>query len=337
MEKSDGQRMVKAFHYVRDVYRNVSRMLLSCDELMKAKQFSAKSKSDAIPKRTPVLSPGNISDTWLPCYVVRHYHNISDPRDLITIGTVTCDVDCDQFDMPLCIASRMLVNDTDRDALMWVSIIQMWDTAARPDGEVRVLSEASWRLPDKDLKEIAQHLYGGRGGRILSVACPLLEVCNEDVLEKRLINPLLERGRTPLIPVSGEEGVREKAEQGDAEAQVKLGCMYRNGQGPPPDAAEAVRWYRKAAEQHNANGQVHLGWMYREGQGVGQDDTEAVFWFRKAAEQGNVSGQVNLGWMFEYGRGTAADKTEAIKWYRKAAEQGNKDAADGIKRINPEG
>ncbi len=39
------------------------------------------------------------------------------------------------------------------------------------------------------------------------------------------------------------------AEQGDADAQNKLGFMYDDGLGVPQDYAEAMKWYRNAAEQ----------------------------------------------------------------------------------------
>jgi uncharacterized protein len=56
-----------------------------------------------------------------------------------------------------------------------------------------------------------------------------------------------------------------QAEQGDANAQFKLGLMYYNGEGVPEDDAEAVKWYRKAAEQGLAGAQFNLGVMYAYG------------------------------------------------------------------------
>ncbi len=43
--------------------------------------------------------------------------------------------------------------------------------------------------------------------------------------------------------------VRKLAEQGDADAQFKLGYLYAKGLGVPVDAKEAERWFGKAAEQ----------------------------------------------------------------------------------------
>ena len=89
--------------------------------------------------------------------------------------------------------------------------------------------------------------------------------------------------------VSQGQSIKERAEQGDAEAQSALGIMYDLGEGVPEDDAEAVKWYRKAAEQGNADAQCNLGIMYDLGEGVPEDDAEAAKWFRKAAEQGEGS------------------------------------------------
>ena len=43
--------------------------------------------------------------------------------------------------------------------------------------------------------------------------------------------------------------MRQKAERGDAPAQLTLGFMYSSGLDVPQDYAEAAKWYRKAADQ----------------------------------------------------------------------------------------
>ena len=87
------------------------------------------------------------------------------------------------------------------------------------------------------------------------------------------------------------DAVKKSAEQGDVDAQFRLGFMYSIGEGVLEDDAEAVRWYRKAAEQGDAGAQNNLGLMYANGEGVPEDDAEAVRWFHKAAEQGLVNAQ----------------------------------------------
>ncbi|MBN1510246.1 MAG: SEL1-like repeat protein [Sedimentisphaerales bacterium] len=112
------------------------------------------------------------------------------------------------------------------------------------------------------------------------------------------------------------------AEQGEADAQFLLACMYREGEGVPQDYKEAVKWYMKAAEQENAAAQYLLGYMYREGKGVPQDCGEAVKWYTKAAEHGDAHSQNLLGDMYFEGQRVPQDYKEAVKWYTKAAEQG---------------
>ena len=76
---------------------------------------------------------------------------------------------------------------------------------------------------------------------------------------------------------------RPLAEQGEAEAQHKLGGMYASGRGVPQDYAEAGKWYRRAAEQGQQGDQFMLGSMYYAGRGVPQDYVQAHMWYNLAA------------------------------------------------------
>ena len=130
--------------------------------------------------------------------------------------------------------------------------------------------------------------------------------------------------------------------------------MYYSGQGVPKDIELAFKWYRKSAEQGNADAQNKLGVMYEKGQGILKDDKEAVKWFRKSAKQGNTeaskylkitlrrqkrksilenliskakggdsNSQFKLGEMYFNGRGVKRNPVESLKWYTLAARQGN--------------
>jgi len=103
--------------------------------------------------------------------------------------------------------------------------------------------------------------------------------------------------------------LRKKAEQGDADAQYKLGILCaRAAKKLGKDNSEkyeagAVVWYRKAAEQGYAKAQYVLGHCHYIGKGVVKNIAEAVKWYRKAAEQGNAHGQNNLGNCYITARG----------------------------------
>jgi hypothetical protein len=117
---------------------------------------------------------------------------------------------------------------------------------------------------------------------------------------------------------------KKLAENGNAEAQDKLGYCYEFGKGVAEDDAEAVKWYRKSADQNYAHAQWWLGDCYQHGwihSVLPKDVTEAVKWYLKAADQGDSRSQYSLGYCYETGEGVAEDDAEAVRWYRKSAEQ----------------
>jgi TPR repeat protein len=88
-------------------------------------------------------------------------------------------------------------------------------------------------------------------------------------------------------PTDGSlEQNRKLADEGNAEAQYKLGRMYEEGLGLPQDSKEAAKWYLKAAEKGNAQAQYKMGTLYTLGKGVPKDRLEAAKWLGKAAQQG---------------------------------------------------
>lgn len=112
--------------------------------------------------------------------------------------------------------------------------------------------------------------------------------------------------------------IRQKAAEGDAAAQFRLGVLYDLGQGVKRDYAQAFMWYRKTAEKGNSDGQFNLGNLYQNGQGVTQDYAQAVTWYRKSADQGFSFAQMDLGRLYEKGQGVTQDYAQAVTWFRKA-------------------
>jgi TPR repeat protein len=151
----------------------------------------------------------------------------------------------------------------------------------------------------------------------------------------------------PLTPAEDSQLIA-KAEQGDADAQVKLGLKYQNGDGVEKNDKVAVEWYRKAADQGNSDAQANLGVMYQNGTGIEKSNEQAIFWYRKSAEQGNASGENLLGVIFFIEADpkikeaeTKKDDNEvavklreeadllfkeAVSWFRKSSDQGNAQA-----------
>jgi hypothetical protein len=103
--------------------------------------------------------------------------------------------------------------------------------------------------------------------------------------------------------------------------------------GSPTLAIAQETAMRAAAEQGNANAQYKLGEAYYDGAGVPQDRQQALRWFRAAADQGHAEAQYSLGFIYQLGRGVPADGAEAIAWYQKAAAQGHARAASSLKSM----
>jgi hypothetical protein len=143
--------------------------------------------------------------------------------------------------------------------------------------------------------------------------------------------------------ITSFQKLREKAEDGDAEAQTTLGIMYFTGQAISKDtsgkvlstdAAKAAAWFHRAALQGNVDAQYNLGLMYLMGQGgLAKDSVKAVEFFLKAALQGNADAQNNLGSMYVLGEGVEQNNSEAKKWYTKSAAQGNADAKANLEVV----
>jgi len=113
-----------------------------------------------------------------------------------------------------------------------------------------------------------------------------------------------------------------RAAQGDAEAQLRLGLRYAEGDGVIQNDKEAAKWLALAAKQGMAEAQYHYGLMLLKGRGVVQDYRAAFSWIEKPAQRGYAMAQYSLGELYRYGTGTAVDKARAYLWFNLAAAQG---------------
>lgn len=126
------------------------------------------------------------------------------------------------------------------------------------------------------------------------------------------------RKDTPIVDL-----YRHAAQQGDADARMRLGLMFHAGDGVSRDPAQAVHWFRLAASEELPAGQAALGYLHEQGTGVKQDFAQALSWYRAAAEQNNAWAQYRLGLMYRDGRGVARDNEKAVDLLRAAAVQGD--------------
>ena len=79
---------------------------------------------------------------------------------------------------------------------------------------------------------------------------------------------------------------QESAENGNSDAQYKLGLLYLTGNGALQDFAEAAKWLKLAADQGYPLAQYELGLIYRTGHGVTIDQVQSYVWLNLAAAAG---------------------------------------------------
>jgi Sel1 repeat len=122
-------------------------------------------------------------------------------------------------------------------------------------------------------------------GIVAWVGSSLFPVSEAD--SKPAASPHNVRGFTP-------EEIGKLAEHGDAEAQWRLGNLYRDGDGIRKNDAEAVEWFRRSAEQRFVPAASALGSQYWAGHGVAQDYNKAYFWYDVALAEGDEKAESQL-------------------------------------------
>jgi serine/threonine protein kinase len=98
-------------------------------------------------------------------------------------------------------------------------------------------------------------------------------------------------------------------------------------------ARAAFQKLREAAEAGDANAQLRLAQALIVGPETIRDEPQARTWFTRAAEQGNADAAFALGMMYEHGRGGARDVRSAISWYERAAAAGHAGARRSLARL----
>lgn len=152
--------------------------------------------------------------------------------------------------------------------------------------------------------------------------------------------------------------LKEKAKEGNPEAQYKIGAMLIEGKVVKKNSQEGCRWLESAAKHGDINAQMLLADQYSKGEGVPQNNEIAMSWYKKASERGhadalhkmglmmiyskrdndsistgeglirdsaqkeNVNAQYELGMLYLRGSETIkVDYEEATRWLKKAAEK----------------
>lgn len=121
------------------------------------------------------------------------------------------------------------------------------------------------------------------------------------------------------VPSAPPEDLQERADRGDAKAQIEVCQTYRERK----EFVASVRWCRLAAEQTDPyvypGMMLLLGRIYYWGQGVPRSYAEAAKWIRLAAEYGEIDALWALSRLYQDGHGVPRDDVRAYAWMNLAA------------------
>ncbi len=124
--------------------------------------------------------------------------------------------------------------------------------------------------------------------------------------------------------------LRERAEDGDPDAQFAIGLAAQYGVGAMRSYDEAIEWYSKAVSQDHPLALHKMGVRYMLGSDVPMSGSKAIELFKKASDLGLAEASKEIAWMYSTGTGVTYSKQEAFKWSLKAAEQGDPEAQADI-------
>jgi len=113
-----------------------------------------------------------------------------------------------------------------------------------------------------------------------------------------------------------------EAEAGNAEAQYRVGRIYRMGLGVPADVSSAIRWYEAGARNGSNKAMYGLGRLFKVGEQVPRDLERAECWHRHAADRGHSAAQYVLATMLS----DRFELAEAAYWRERAIAQGQPNA-----------
>lgn len=130
-----------------------------------------------------------------------------------------------------------------------------------------------------------------------------------------------------------------KAQNGDAEAQYKLGQCYETGKttGVALDKAKAFRWKKAAALKGHAEAMYDYAYQLLYGFYTPADTAGYRKYILRAAEKGNENALYSVAWNYEYNYyGFAKDSVKAAGYYAKYHDivKAKADAGDPFAMIN---
>ena len=116
------------------------------------------------------------------------------------------------------------------------------------------------------------------------------------------------------------------AQQGNAEAQYKVGEMYEAGKGVSLNKTNAKLWFKKAAAKGHEKATYKMLYLDISENGLNAFSKTQLDKIRHEASSDNANAQYFLGKMYVTGVGVAKNLSTAMQWLNKAKYNGSVEA-----------
>lgn len=117
------------------------------------------------------------------------------------------------------------------------------------------------------------------------------------------------------------------ANNGDPDAQYRLGQLTEKGIGTKRDVDKAIALYKQAADHNVVGAGVRLGEIYLRGDLVLPDGVLAQAYLERAAYQGSPSAAMLMGQLYSGATGRSPDLVDAYAWSEVAVIEGSRFAS----------
>ncbi|MFZ4523123.1 MAG: hypothetical protein ACOYNC_15540 [Bacteroidales bacterium] len=197
MESKNESSMNDAFIYVRDVFRNCVRILLSADPIMEERGFG-RIKWDHIFDMEPItniwrslqLINLNHADALFPGYLF-HQYKIKEVQGIQTILTI-CTAPWRKFEPekfhPCCCATIASYTSVPND-IYWIGVIPVWQNNNLTDGKIHNYIDQPGLISEQLHHKFNELVM--KDGQLFGISVPLEEITSSDDLKYKVVDPLL--------------------------------------------------------------------------------------------------------------------------------------------------
>ena len=123
------------------------------------------------------------------------------------------------------------------------------------------------------------------------------------------------------------------SEQDHYRAQTNLGMIYYFGDLGVQSYEKSFKLFKKASELGDVSAVYYMGLSLQQGQGVKRDLTAGFKHLLNASKSGMPHAQLSVAQSYEDGTGVEKDLFQAVSWYAYAAKGGLEEASDNFNRL----